>query len=133
MPANMFALMRKPFILLFALLLPLQGFAAPFMALAHCGETLPSHRQTVVSSDFATAVTPCHEQHMTSNDTVSHHDEGKVNCSEKSSCCHIAALPAAHAVTDAARPEGQIIASIRQAYADFLPELPQRPPRLLPL
>ena len=124
-------LIKQSLLLLFALLLPLQGFAAPFMALAHCG--LPRHQQSVVAKDAATAVTPCHEQNMTSGDTVSRHDEGKLNCSEKSSCCHIAALPATVAVADVARPEGQVTAPIHLLYVDFLPEQPQRPPRLLPL
>jgi hypothetical protein len=131
----MLALVKKPLLLLFALLLPLQGFAAPFMALAHCGETMPSHEQTMVERDTAAPLAPCHEQHMATDTSAAHQyqDDGKLNCHEKSSCCHIAALPVTLAVTAAARPDGQAIAAIHQLYADFLPEQPQRPPRLLTL
>jgi hypothetical protein len=141
----MFALVKRPLLLVFALLLPLQGFAAPFMALAHCGETLPNHEQTMAASerDNATAMSPCHErhvdeqnvadQHIATDTNATHQHEGKLNCHEKSPCCHIAALPVTVAVTAAASPDGQVIASIRQAYADFLAEQPQRPPRPLPL
>jgi hypothetical protein len=129
----MFALVKKPLLLLFALLLPLQGLAAPFMALAHCGETMPSHEQRMVERDTAATLPPCHEQHMATDASAAHHEDGQLNCHEKSSCCHIAALPVTLAVTAAARPDGQAIAAIHQLYADFLPKQPQRPPRLLTL
>jgi hypothetical protein len=126
-------LFKKSFLLLFVILLPLQGFAAPFMALAHSGETLPTPEQMMGSSESAAAMPHCHDQHMAADGTAAHQDHAKLNCHENSPCCHIAALPSTAAVIDAARPEGHLIPSIRQAYADFLPEQPQRPPRLLPL
>ncbi len=126
-------LFKKSFLLLFVILLPLQGVAAPFMALAHSGETLPTHEQMMGSRESTAAMPHCHNQPTAADGTAAHQDHAKLNCHENSPCCHIAALPATVAVIDAARAGGQVIPSIRQAYADFLPEQPQRPPRLAPL